>query len=124
MLFRSGYGIDNFRFLWIGVAGRETYAHSNYVDLLVGVGFIGTFIYYSFYTRQIVTLYRGLTQHRKLCAAFLAVICTFLILDVITVTYNSRFSQIILCLVYCAGDIANRNIIKTRHLIKNRGEVI
>jgi len=113
-----GYGIDNFRYLWSGVAGYETYAHSNYVDLLVGVGIVGTIIYYSFHVKQILVLYNGLKERRKLCAAFFAILCTFIILDIITVTYNSRFSQIILCLVYCAGFVAaNKDTAIQRQII-------
>jgi O-antigen ligase len=108
-----GFGIDNFRFLWEQIAGYQTYAHSNYVDLLVGVGLIGTFIYYSFYVKQIKVLKKCLKKRRKLSAVFLAVISTLLILDLITVTYNSRISQIVLCLVYCGGFIATNSNINT-----------
>lgn len=109
-----GFGIDNFRFLWGQIAGYQTYAHSNYVDLLVGVGLIGTFIYYSFYVKQIRVLKKCLKKRRKLSAVFLAVISTLLILDLITVTYNSRISQIVLCLVYCGGFIATNSNIKNK----------
>jgi O-antigen ligase len=113
-----GYGIDNFRYLWFQVAGYETYAHSNYLDLLVGIGIIGTGIYYWFYGKQILILYKRLNYNRKLCAVYLAILCTLLILDLITVTYNSRISQIVLCLTYCAGVVANINPQDKEHKIK------
>ncbi|RAS99036.1 hypothetical protein A6E22_25100, partial [Bacillus cereus] len=44
----TGYGIDNFRSLYgiEAIGGEFTYSHNNLVELLVGIGVIGTFLFY------------------------------------------------------------------------------
>ncbi len=50
-----GYGLNCYRaLLRKSVFGRDTYSHNNYVELLVGVGIVGTVIFYAIYLFIIV----------------------------------------------------------------------
>lgn len=46
-----GYGINNFRIINLYATGHQTYAHNNFVEILVGVGGIGFLVYYSYYIK-------------------------------------------------------------------------
>lgn len=43
-----GYGMGTFKDLYVMAGGtRALYSHNNYIELLIGIGFIGTLVYYS-----------------------------------------------------------------------------
>lgn len=55
-----GHGINCFRVLsdqTLMFAGKNFYAHNNYIELLVGVGIIGFIIYYLFLIRLLLISY-------------------------------------------------------------------
>jgi O-antigen ligase len=99
-----GYGMNNYRELFGGVAGgTTTYAHNNYVELLVGVGIIGTVIYYYMYFYVIKKLVKRLRYKEATSALFLTLFLLFMVLEYGLVSYNSFLVQLIICLGYKAS---------------------
>lgn len=92
-----GYGMDNYRVLYGAYAGWATYSHNNYIELLVGIGLIGTVIYYSLY---LICLRNGLRQGDLLSKYFMGVLLILLICDISTVSYDNYATQLLLCLGY------------------------
>ncbi|WP_441361525.1 O-antigen ligase family protein [Acholeplasma laidlawii] len=81
-----GYGLDNFRFL---PGSYGTYSHNNYVELLVSLGIVGTFIYYIPHLTILIRVIRRPNMYRTLN---IALVSTILILDLFFITYFERFS--------------------------------
>ena len=77
-----GHGIGNF-----GMIAR-TYSHNNYVELLFGVGLIGTLIFYSIYFQLFKKVFLMIDNYLKVI--FLVYILILLMLDMATVTYGSK----------------------------------
>lgn len=95
-----GVGINCFRVLSNNTAmfaGKNFYAHNNYLELLVDVGIVGTLIYYSGY----IYLFNRM---RKLGGRFaLWGMSCFIILafrDVAMVSYYSMFNHLLICILF------------------------
>lgn len=94
-----GYGFNNFRTMNVwGV-----YAHCNYIELLVGVGLMGTFLYYSAYIKLIFVAKRMKT-HKSF---ILAVAYTGLFIDISNVSYLSFPWICLLFICLCFVKIEN-----------------
>ncbi|WDL92126.1 O-antigen ligase family protein [Bacillus sp. HNR-4] len=95
-----GYGIDNFRSLYgvEAIGGEFTYSHNNFVELLVGIGVIGTFLFYLTHLIVLKKLYRESKKNYKssLCYAFIAIISIYIILSVGLVYYYDKHISMIL----------------------------
>lgn len=110
-----GYGINNFRVLSNGTSlfmGNNFYAHNNYVELLVDVGIIGFFIYYSCYIIFWKKL-KGRFSDNKINKWIFVIIIVLLFLDTAVVSYYSFISNFILCLCFHAVDISRGSTIKS-----------
>ena len=94
-----GYGINNFRALYGDITGNYTYAHNNYVDLLVGVGALGTLIYY---LGHLYIIKKSINRRTELSFFALTSIVTILIIDVGLVSYDSFYVQFIICMCFTA----------------------
>lgn len=95
-----GYGIDNFRYIIGSYLSVNTYAHNNYIELLVDVGMIGLFLYYInfFYTFKALTkLYNN---NKELIALPLVLIIIMPLMDIALVSFNEVFYNIIVALCY------------------------
>lgn len=69
-----GYGINNFRYYYGQKTGIQTYTHNNFLELLVGVGLLGFFIYYSIYIYSFYLLVKNYFQTRQNIYLFLNII--------------------------------------------------
>ena len=79
-----GYGLASFG----SVTGFNVYAHNNYVETLVGLGIIGTVIYYFIYLLILIKFYRLSRTHLKgIHALFLGVIISILVTHYGNVAY-------------------------------------
>lgn len=91
-----GFGLSTFGF----ISGFETYAHNNYVELLVGVGLIGCILYYSIH---LIMLKRYYTISKKYpwCHApfFLGLLVATLIANYGNVSYFSLADNIMLSIM-------------------------
>jgi len=79
-----GYGIASFSLL----NDRNIYAHNNYIELLVGVGLVGTVIYYCIYIFIIKTAYALKDNYLKLF--FILFIFILLAMDMALVSYGMK----------------------------------
>mgnify|MGYP000853091197 CR=1 FL=1 len=121
------YGIDMFKkhpFTGVGFGNygyyayhyydlfTETYAHSNYIEILAGLGVVGIFLYYILPVLSCITL--GLTikrtdgSRRKLCAFLFVAIIVRLITDFIKITYSDELTQMINVICICGASLINK----------------
>lgn len=97
----TGYGINNFRILFNSVpGGRDTYAHNNFIELLVGIGIIGAIIYYLIYFCLLANLLINAKQiaKRDLSYIFIAIIISYIIMSVSTVYYYNKHISFLLAI--------------------------
>jgi O-antigen ligase len=87
-----GNGLDAFE----GLSGYETYAHNNYVELLCGLGLIGTLLFYALYAQVLFRAARAPRFLRLYCWIF---ILTLLLADFGYVSYTSKQSVMILMIL-------------------------
>lgn len=100
-----GYGINNFRTLYGSMTGWYTYSHNNYIDLLTGVGLVGTTIYYLGYLYIIrKTIFRN---HSLLRIALISILA-LVIIEVGLVSYSEFFVHLLICLSFSAVLIAKQ----------------
>lgn len=97
-----GYGINNYRVLSDATqmfAGKNFYAHNNYIELLVGVGVMGTLVYYYGYY---YIIRRAIKQKSQLTQWVIALILTILFIDVGQVTYYGMMPILFICIGFSA----------------------
>ncbi|HHX70320.1 MAG TPA: O-antigen ligase family protein, partial [Gallicola sp.] len=99
-----GYGIDNFRILY-GEYARETYAHNNFVELLVDLGLIGFLIYYLMYIYLFLKLIPRAFGKNNMSIFILIILCIMLIMDIGRVSYYSK----IMYIIFTFGFISTKN---------------
>ena len=87
-----GNGLNNFR-LFFG-----KYAHNNYIELLVGVGLIGTMLFYTLYVATIKSIRKMPTSMLK--RYFYAMVFVLLIMDLATVSYYNKLVLFTLLYIY------------------------
>lgn len=107
-----GYGINNFRTLSNATqmfAGRNFYAHNNYIELLVGVGLIGTFVYYFGYY---YVLLKAIRHKSNFSPWIVSLFLTILFLDFAMVSYYSTMFILYICVGF--STITFRNETKTK----------
>ena len=91
----GGIGVDNARFLLEREAGIQTYLHCNYIELLTGVGAIGTLAFYLCYgypALQFLKYRKCVNEHTKTCIVLLIV---SLIADIASITYTLRITYLL-----------------------------
>src|SRR5699024_3962119 len=94
-----GYGINNYIDLLGAAIGEYAYSHNNYVELLVGVGLIGTVVYYLAF----IYIFRNAIRHLNNYSKFAIVtVITILIIDYGLVSYNLVYIQFFIGLAFSA----------------------
>jgi len=90
-----GYGIDNFRVLLEKSSiNMKTYAHCNYIELLVDVGILGTIIYYTIYVYTLLYL-KKIKDNVGLKYLFLTLFLCLFIIDLASVNYYIKHTYFI-----------------------------
>lgn len=97
-----GYGLNNFSVLY---GDSYTYAHNNYIDLLVGMGILGCTIYYSFFVYIFKKSLKRIKKVRNLSALALTLVITIALNDIGLVSYLSFMIQFLLCMAYKASTL-------------------
>ncbi len=101
-----GYGLMNYKALlgtmgtWAGVEG--TYAHNNYVELLVDVGLVGTLIYYFPYLSIIKKGIQTARERNFTRLIMLGLLVSILISEYGLVTYYDKYTQVTIVLIWYA----------------------
>lgn len=96
----AGIGVDNSNLLLLKEIGLDTYLHCNYIELLVGLGLIGTIVFYFGYLYTLIRLWmlrKYRDEYTSLCI-ILIVVC--LIIDIATVTYTLTLTYIYLAMFF------------------------
>ncbi|SMP65524.1 O-Antigen ligase [Sphaerochaeta associata] len=87
-----GSGLNTFRIY----SGYGTYSHNNYTELLVSIGLVGIFIYYSLFIWlliKVIRLYKTTKEGKYICVV--ALVFAALIGDLGTVSYYSESLYVI-----------------------------
>lgn len=86
--FKDHIWFGNGRGFFAANSGFGTYSHSNYIEMLVSFGVIGTGIYYSFFVANIIKGLRNIKQQPE-AILFICLIVQILVLDSAAITYYS-----------------------------------
>ena len=89
-----GYGIDNYRVLLERSINVKTYAHNNYIELLVDVGIFGAIIYYAIYVQAVLYL-KKIKDNIGLKYLFLTLFLCLFIIDLASVNYYIKHTYFI-----------------------------
>ncbi len=102
-----GYGIDNYRILLGRETGNVTYAHNNFIELMVGTGLLGLIVYYLTHYYVLKSLYKMYQRYRKLTIyyPFIAIVFSYTILSISMVYYDDKHISIILAIGSVIGRI-------------------
>lgn len=108
-----GYGIDNYRFLYARQLGTfPTYSHNNYIELMVGLGSVGTIIFYSSHVLILVSLFYSLKKYKgstdKYETLFIGIIICYLILSTSMVYYYEKHISILLLMASMLYDLSKK----------------
>lgn len=89
-----GYGLNSFEY----ITPFDIYTHCNYVELLFGVGVLGTVLFYSLYVWMIRNMLKVLLIN-KIFVFFLACTIIFLISDIGYVSYGDVFYHLVIAFI-------------------------
>lgn len=103
-----GYGINNYRILLRKDIGVITYAHNNYIELLVGVGILGAIVYYAMYVNAIIYLLKS-KNNLSLRHLFLTFLLVVLIIAFASVNYYSKHIYIVLAMSSIFANLKIKN---------------
>lgn len=110
-----GYGADNFRCLvggmhtWSGLGG--TYAHNNFIEILVNLGLVGFVLYYSMYVKIIVRFIKSLRYKDLQKLIFGCVFLSVFINEYGMVTYLDKYMQIFYAIVWFVISRPNEGVV-------------
>ena len=106
-----GFGLNNYSGLYSDMWGAS-YAHNNYIELMVDLGLIGILFYYSYYIFLISKLLKIQNDNTGFRDYFLALIIVLLIFEIGAVTYNLFEIQILIGLASAYLWLHQRNKVK------------
>lgn len=109
-----GIGLGSGRMLFARELNFNSYAHNNYVELLVDLGAVGCFLYYFHYLFPVGTFIRGVHKRNPECCLALTFILVALVLHIGCVEYHERFTIITVLMFYLI-----RCDVKKKHIPEN-----
>ena len=96
-----------------------TYAHNNYIEMLINFGITGFIIYYWGYAVNFVNLFRmKSTGNLNIRTLFFVLMCTILVYDVGVVTYYDRYVCIMLSTI--SGYFTNKVAYRKTFIAENK----
>ena len=106
-----GYGINNYRLINLQATGHQTYSHNNFIEILVGIGIVGFFIYYSFYLKLTVDYIKVYLKRLTTPLIYTIAVCFIMmfLMHVAVVSYYS-IGQNIIILFFAKALQLRRNI--------------
>lgn len=107
-----GVGLEGFKMLHLSVYGNLAIADNNYIELLVDLGLVGFIIYYLFYTKFVVNLFKVLKRkkERSKIAFVLGVICAVLICDYGCCSYKNLFLLSVMGIMWCIYKLERQSV--------------
>jgi len=94
-----GYGIVNYLVLLGNEINKRGYAHNNYIELLIGVGIIGTVIYYLMYVFSLFKLIKlKIELYKNIKYLFISLFLSILITGYSDVYYYDKHFYILLAM--------------------------
>ena len=106
-----GIGIGSSEELLSYTIGRRTYLHNNYIELLSGVGIIGTTLYYLMLLLPAIKLFKQRHSKDKNTILCLIVIFLLLIIDFGSVSYNTKSTYFYIMMLFLQVKINNKILI-------------
>ncbi len=106
-----GYGLDNFRVISTG-----QYAHNTPVELLVGVGLIGTMLYYGIHAFLLKKIYEMRKSELKYFLYFF--VLSVLLMDLTTVSYGAKLMMFSILYMSILAESENSN-----YILQQRGDL-
>ena len=94
-----GIGLNNAHYLAISAVGSDYYLHNNYVELLAGVGLVGTVCFYAVYMRLAAGFLRFRSRKDVCLPACAALLTTQLLMEMGSVSYYKK--DVYFVLVVC-----------------------
>lgn len=107
-----GYGIDNFRYVSFYYTGVNEFAHNNYIELIVNLGIVGSFIYYFGYYITIKDMIRVYGKDTDTIRILFIILILVMIAQIGIVSYNKILYSVIIIL--CASAI-KLEVVKKRY---------
>ena len=94
-----GHGFDAFKNLGLRRLGYYAYSHNNWTEMWYNYGLIGFVVYYWFYGKQVLSLWKYRKMTQDLAAFGIAIIISLFIYEYGAVSYFETQNQTLLCLV-------------------------
>lgn len=95
-----GNGIGYFASYWVSVGGRYAFCHNNYLELLSGVGIIGTILYYYTYIKTlIIQMKEYKTNHSDKSALCLVILIQIFLMHWFVVFYYQKCEMLFLAIM-------------------------
>lgn len=112
-----GYGGNTFRSYMRTISySHVAYSHNNYTELLCTLGILGLVIYYSYWIKTLISLFKivknKIFEEKSIANLFFTTIVLILILDYGAVSYIVEFNIFLLCLFDAYIRIKNNSIEK------------
>lgn len=108
-----GYGIDNYRVLFgRNTGGVGTYAHNNYIELMVDTGIFGVLVYYFTHIIVLKDLFKSTRKamDKTICFTLIAIIISYIILAPSQVYYDDKHFSFLLVISSIVGNIVELSI--------------
>ncbi|EHQ89374.1 O-antigen ligase family protein [Desulfosporosinus youngiae] len=97
-----GYGVGNYGELLVNKIGWDTYAHNNFIELLVGVGIIGFSLYYAVYAYIFYHLNQLMKRKDPTATILFIVLIMWICSEIGAVNYTSKMTYVLIgiCISY------------------------
>jgi O-antigen ligase len=112
-----GYGINCFRALSDNTslfAGKNFYAHNNYIELMVDIGIIGMLVYYYAHIHVLKKYFRLKKNSNEISKAILILLFVIMFSDIFWVAYYNDLSQFLLCITFTIIHLENSSYRKEK----------
>ena len=111
----TGVGIGNTAEITKEVAGKSTYLHNNFIELLASTGIIGFLFYYAIYAYLMVNLFKNYRKaHSPTTIFLLSLLLTRTIIEYGAVTYYDKMNMIYLTVAAADVYITKRKLKEQR----------
>ncbi|MCR2823819.1 O-antigen ligase family protein [Lederbergia panacisoli] len=96
-----GYGISNYGYYFQRLTGYNfSYAHNNYIEILVNNGIIGFLLYYSLFIYNLKHLLKPALKRDFTAQALIILLISILVADIGAINYYDKFTHIVITLCF------------------------